>query len=1270
MNSAAIKQVGLFTWSTIFVCILIGTLTTPGLPSDTPIPPYEQVPQSNLTRPAKAEFVPHKLMVKFKPAVEEDMTAAVAANRVTIPSISYLNNKYRVKKATPLFNKRLGKTAGLASKIFHVMMQGARPRSPEKANQGPTKSGPDLSNVYILEVEKGVNILKAVDEYAQDPNVEYAEPDYIVRSTATPNDPLFSSLWGLHNTLRDADIDAPDAWDIETGSTNIIVAVVDTGVDYTHEDLAANIWHNPDEISGNGIDDDGNGYIDDDIGWDFSTCEKFNSYFECIILKPEDNDPYDDHGHGTHCSGTIGAVGNNGTGVAGVNWHIKIMPLKFLNPDGYGSYSDAVSAILYGIEMGVHIMSNSWGGDEYSQALSDAIEAADNAGILFIAAAGNNARNTDFSPFYPASYDVQNIVSVAATDNYDALASFSNFGVHSVDLAAPGVNIFSTLPPFAYLSSNCNDNDGNGYGSCSGTSMAAPHVSGVAGLIWSHYPDLTVSEVKDRILFTSDPVSSLSGKVLTGGRLNAYRAVIGYPTAQFDADVKKGPYPLTVRFINQSIYFGQPAWLWNFGDGQTSTEENPSHIYVNQGLYQVSLTVTNNGVADTETKLNYIKTTRNKYYLEYSSDISFIGEYIEDNSGWSVASAGDVNGDGFDDVLIGAKRKYIGGVYAGKTYLVLGKATGWAADMDLGNADASFTGEYNADYSGTSVSSAGDVNGDGYDDILIGAYYNKEGGTGAGQTYLVLGKPSGWAVDTPLNHADASFIGESQYDYSGYSVSTAGDVNGDGFDDILIGAYGNDENGDLSGQTYLIFGKAAGWAMDMPLSQANASFIGENSSDFSGYSVSSAGDVNGDGFDDILIGAYGNSAAGSSAGKTYLIRGRAAGWAMNIPLNQADASFAGEAQYDYSGYSVSSAGDVNGDGLDDILIGAYGNDGNGYFSGQSYLIFGKESGWANDMPLSQADASFTGEHDYDYSGSSVSSAGDVNGDGFDDVLIGAKYNSFSSLRAGQTYIIYGKSTGLVMDTPLSEADVSFVGEMSEDNSGWSVASAGDVNGDCLDDIIMSAPYNSEGGTKAGKSYLIFGGLGVTWADVDGDCVKDEIDNCPVISNPSQSDNDLDDMGDACDPDDDNDGMIDDFELEFGLNPLDPSDADGDLDGDGLMNIEEYQKGSDPANPDTDDDGLNDIDDNCPSEQPFNIAGTSLYFSTLQSAYNEAAAGDIIKSQAEILYGDILVNRETLLFLRSGFNCAYTSNDGVTILKGDMIVENGSLVIDSGAVKIE
>jgi subtilisin family serine protease len=358
-----------------------------------------------------------------------------------------------------------------------------------------------------MRLDPDVDVPAAVEAYEQNPNVLYAEPNYILTADATvPNDPGFPNLWGLNNAgqtggTADADIDAPEAWDLTTSAGSRIVAVIDTGVDYTHPDLAANVWTNPGEIPGNGIDDDGNGYIDDIYGYDFCN---------------HDSDPMDDNSHGSHCAGTIGGVGNNGVGVAGVNWTVKIMALKFLNAGGGGSTADAISCVQYATMMKargcpIAALSNSWGGGGYSQALYDAIAAAGNADIVFVASAGNSAVNTDTSPQYPAGYNLANIISVAASDHNDALASFSNWGPQSVDLAAPGVNVYSSIP-------------GNSYGYKSGTSMACPHVSGAVALLKA-YTGKTAPQIKGQLLSTVDPKAAFIGKMVSGGRLNLYNAL-------------------------------------------------------------------------------------------------------------------------------------------------------------------------------------------------------------------------------------------------------------------------------------------------------------------------------------------------------------------------------------------------------------------------------------------------------------------------------------------------------------------------------------------------------------------------------------------------------------------------------------------------------------------------------------------------------------------------------------------------------------------------
>jgi len=453
---------------------------------------------------------------------------------------------------------------------------------------------------------------------------------------------------------------------------------------------------------------------------------------------------------------------------------------------------------------------------------------------------------------------------------------------------------------------------------------------------------------------------------------------------------------------------------------------------------------------------------------------SFLGEAEGDYSGDYVSPAGDVNGDGFDDFLIGAYSNEQVAMVSGKVYLIFGKKDGWSQNLSLTEADASFiNNDLTYYYCGEGVSGGGDVNGDGFDDILIGCY----GGNG-GVTYLILGKPNNWNNDTDLSAVDASFLGENTFDSSGVSVSIIGDVNNDGFDDFIIGALGNDEGGSNAGQTYLILGKSSGWVLNTSLSDADASFWGETEYNYSGTVVSKAGDVNGDGFGDFIIGAEDNDDGGNDSGQTYLIFGKETGWTMDIDLSNADASFWGESEGDQSGggsHSLADAGDVNGDGYDDFLIGANMNSEGGSYAGQTYLILGKPTGWGMDTDLSNVDCSFLGENPGDYLGDAVFSAGDVNEDGFDDFLIGADGNDEGGNYAGQTYLVLGKSTGWTRDVLVSDvAGASYIGEATDDSSGWAVSGAGDVNNDGADDILIGAFYRSQSALWAGKSYLILG----------------------------------------------------------------------------------------------------------------------------------------------------------------------------------------------------
>lgn len=384
------------------------------------------------------------------------------------------------------------------------------------------KDFPSL-RIQHIKLKKGLTVDQAIVLYQADNAVEYAEPNYEVKALNTPDDTYFDNLWGLHNTgqtggTADADIDAPEAWDIATGSSDVVVAVIDTGVDYNHEDLSANVWINAAEIPGNGIDDDGNGYVDDVHGID--ACNG-------------DSDPIDDHGHGTHVAGTIGAVGNNGIGIAGVNWNVKILPCKFLNSSGSGTISGAIECLQYikaKKDSGVNVIAtnNSWGGGEYSQALYDAINAQRE--ILFIAAAGNAASDNDVIENVPSNYYLPNVVAVAATDHTDAMASFSNYGRRTVHVGAPGVDIVSLRAAGTNMYGDSRhfipDGDSNAkYYISSGTSMATPHVSGLAALIKSQDTGRDWRSIKNLILSGGDTIASMSGSTVTGRRINAYRSL-------------------------------------------------------------------------------------------------------------------------------------------------------------------------------------------------------------------------------------------------------------------------------------------------------------------------------------------------------------------------------------------------------------------------------------------------------------------------------------------------------------------------------------------------------------------------------------------------------------------------------------------------------------------------------------------------------------------------------------------------------------------------
>jgi subtilisin family serine protease len=443
-----------------------------------------QFSDSEIYNLGNTHFVPGEIIVKFNSEIIlDDFRTLKSCQNTGFNLIDSLNEKYQVYKIEKLFN----------------------------SNKNTVLKQNFLCNIYKFSLPKESDILPIVEEYSLCPYVLYAEPNYIYKICRYPDDSDFNLQWALHNTGQtngtiDADIDAPEAWDIEIGNKNIVIAVHDTGVDWDHPDLASNIWINQDEIL-DGTDTDNNGYIDDIRGWDFVDTS-LPVYPSEDGVEP-DNDPMDCHGHGTHCSGIVGSVANNNIGTVGVCWNCSIMAVRvgFKSKSGRSGFledDDCALGIEYAVDNGADIISMSWGGTERANLILDAMNYADSQGVVLVAAAGND--NDDWN-FYPAAYD--NVISVAATDHNDSRAYFSNYGSW-VDVAAPGVDIYNTLFNDTYIS-------------WSGTSMATPHVAGLVGLMKSKNPNLNSEEILTILHSTADDVNS--DEYIGLGRINAYRAI-------------------------------------------------------------------------------------------------------------------------------------------------------------------------------------------------------------------------------------------------------------------------------------------------------------------------------------------------------------------------------------------------------------------------------------------------------------------------------------------------------------------------------------------------------------------------------------------------------------------------------------------------------------------------------------------------------------------------------------------------------------------------
>ncbi|MBG1269303.1 Ig-like domain-containing protein, partial [Nostoc sp. WHI] len=577
---------------------------------------------------------------------------------------------------------------------------------------------------------------------------------------------------------------------------------------------------------------------------------------------------------------------------------------------------------------------------------------------------------------------------------------------------------------------------------------------------------LTVTNVNDNDsrVIVGIPITLSSGALLT---LNADNTFTYNPNAQFET--------LGVGEI------GSESFTYTISDGSfTST---------------ASVNLTINGVNDAPRLISIF----NLSDLNGSNGFVINGIEVGDRSGAPVSGAGDFNGDGFDDLIIGAYRASPNGKgYAGESYVIFGSRSDFGARLNLSSLDGSngfvINGVDQLDNSGKSVSNAGDINGDGFDDLIIGAFIASPNGNNfAGESYVVFGSSSGFGASFELSSLNGSngFVlnGIDAGDFSGSSVSNAGDINGDGFDDLIIGASSADPNGNnFAGESYVVFGSSSGFGASLNLSSLDGSngFVlnGIDAGDFSG-SVSNAGDINGDGFDDLIIGGSGADPNGNDdAGESYVVFGSSSDFAASLNLSSLNGSngfvINGIDGGDSSGIDLSSAGDFNGDGFDDLIIGASISARYDSFNfGESYVVFGKGSNFEASLNLSDLNGNngfvIKGIDDDDNFGYSVSSAGDFNGDGFDDVIIGA-YNAKS---VGESYLLFGSSSGFGASFNISSLDGSngFVikGINTFERSGFSVSGAGDINSDGFDDLIIGTRFNDRvTQSDVDKSYVIFG----------------------------------------------------------------------------------------------------------------------------------------------------------------------------------------------------
>ena len=781
-----------------------------------------------------------------------------------------------------------------------------------------------VKNLHLVQLPADADVKTAIEAYKKNPDVLYAEPNYIVEAFKIPKDPMFSSQWNMKNTGQNggtlnADIHASRAWGLETGDRSVVVAVIDTGVDYNHHDLAPNMWRNSLDCNNNGIDDDGNGYIDD--------CHGINTLTNA-------SDPMDDFDHGTHVAGIIGAVGNNNLGVSGINWKVSIMACKFLDAEGYGTEAGAIACMEYVSQMkdrGINIVAtnNSWGGFSYSQALFEAISSHQKRGILYIAAAGNDMTSNDYNRVFPSSYQLSNVISVAATDRFDTLSPYySNYGRYSVLLGSPGTEILSTVR---------NDQ----YDVFSGTSMSTPHVTGAAALIKANKPSEDWRGIKNLILTSGNSIAP-SAKTVTGKRLNTYRALACSDSVVLSRLKPAGnavealvgvPLELSVLHINCAHPNGEIIAHIVPGDTVVTLHDDgigPDQV-AGDGIYSAMWKPVSQGIFTLEFPSNdrvAVRVVGATVKQLFTNPVSFaLGHNQSYNQ--QATAIGDLNGDGRNDVALitgfnGSNEKGLfifyqdnsGQLITPPLFIQVGAWTSATESIDIGdlnndgrmdvavtsydtaNAEESFVGVFLQDQSGQLGPMVkykmhlprrvkiGDVNHDGLNDI-VSVGRNSD----AALVRILLQKSNG-TLASPIKY-------EVPFDHF-YNVDVAiGDVNNDGLNDIIILGIQGPSCWPGHPVMAMLYQKADG-------TFSSPDYRGEWL--ICGVEGMAVGDVNGDKMDDIVV-SYGNNTdrwpgpyiATFLQGSTGIARSDESYQSYDVPTSLAIA-------------------DVDGDGRNDVLV--------------------------------------------------------------------------------------------------------------------------------------------------------------------------------------------------------------------------------------------------------------------------------------------------------------------------------------------------------------